>query len=148
MPWRQAVVFLCAAIPAVASAEMYTWIDSQGVAHFTDIKPQDQDHEPVELRQPSLIPMRENIATGERVSTINRQVNQRLQAGHADEPKSSDAQKAREARQKKIRCDGYRQRLERIQKQLRAGYTNDRGNHLRRQRREISQKLSRECLLG
>lgn len=149
MPWRQAVVFVLLVVPAVATAEMYTWIDSQGVTHFTDIKPRDGDHEPVELRQPSLIPMRENISAGERVSTINQQVNRRLQAGKAPgKSRVSDAQKARDAKQKKVRCDGYRERLERIQKQLRAGYSNDRGNHLRRQRREVSQKLSRECLLG
>ena len=57
-------------------------------------------------------------------------------------------QEARERERKNARCKEYREKLDRIQKQLRAGYSNDQGNRLRRQRREVSQKLSRECLLG
>lgn len=148
MPWRQAAVFLCLFIPAVSAAEVYTWIDDQGVAHFTDIKPEAREHEPVEIRRPSLIPMRENITRGERVSTINRQVSRRLESSSGGKQKASAQQEARERKRKDARCAGYRQRLERIQQQLRAGYSNDQGNRLRRQRREVSQKLSRECMLG
>ncbi|MEP1213675.1 MAG: DUF4124 domain-containing protein [Marinobacter sp.] len=148
MPWRQAAIFLLLLIPAVSTAEMYTWIDEQGVAHFTDIKPSDREHRQVELRPPSLIPMRENISRGERVSTINRQVNRSLEANDGGKQKASAQQEARELKRKNARCAGYRERLERIQQQLRAGYSNDKGNRLRRQRREVSQKLSRECMLG
>lgn len=148
MPWRQAAVFVLFVIPVVSTAEMYTWIDDQGVAHFTDIKPSEREHKQVELRRPSLIPMRENIPRGERVSTINRQINRSLEASEGADRKASAQQEARELKRKNARCDGYRERLERIQQQLRAGYSNDKGNRLRRQRREVSQKLSRECMLG
>lgn len=148
MPWRQAAVFVFFVIPAISTAEMYTWIDDQGVAHFTDIKPSEREHKQVELRRPSLIPMRENIPRGERVSTINRQINRSLEANEGGDRKASAQQEARELKRKNARCDGYRERLERIQQQLRAGYSNDKGNRLRRQRREVSQKLSRECMLG
>lgn len=148
MPWRQAAVFAFLVIPAVSAAEVYTWIDEQGVAHFTDIKPSEREHEHVELRRPSLIPMRENITRGKRVSTINEQVNRSLESGNGAERASSEKQRARERERKNARCAGYRQKLDRIQQQLRAGYSNDQGNRLRRQRREVSQKLSRECMLG
>lgn len=149
MPWRQAAVFIFLAMPAISSAqEMYTWIDDQGVAHFTDIKPMARKHEPVELKRPSLIPMRENITRGKRVSTINQQVSRSLEAGNSGQHTLTDKQEARERKRKNARCEGYREKLDRIQKQLRAGYSNDQGNRLRRQRREVSQKLSRECLLG
>ena len=148
MPWRQVAVCLLLFISAVSEAEMYTWIDEQGVAHFTDIKPSDREHKQVELRPPSLIPMRENIRRGERVSTINRQINRSMEANESVEQKASAEQEAREQKRKNARCAGYRERLERIQQQLRAGYSNDKGNRLRRQRREVSQKLSRECMLG
>ncbi len=148
MPWRQVAVLVFLVIPAVSTAEMYTWIDEQGVAHFTDIKPSDREHKQVELRLPSLIPMRENISRGERVSTINRQVNRSLEANDGGKQKASAQQEAREIKRKNARCAGYRERLERIQQQLRAGYSNDKGNRLRRQRREVSHKLSRECMLG
>lgn len=148
MPWRQIAVFVCVVIPAVSAAEVYTWIDDQGVAHFTDIKPEDRAHEPVEIRRPSLIPMRENIPRGERVSTINRQINRSLGANGDTARKAAGQREARELKRKEARCDGYRERLKNIQQQLRAGYSNDQGNRLRRQRRQVSQKLSRECLLG
>lgn len=149
MPWRQAALIVLLVIPAVAAAEkMYTWVDDQGVAHFTDIKPVAREHEHVELRRPSLIPMRENITRGKRVSTINQQVSRSLEADGGGGRTLSDKQKARERERKNARCEGYRDKLDRIQKQLRAGYSNDQGNRLRRQRREVSQKLSRECLLG
>ena len=149
MPWRQAAVFVLLVIPAISSAQkMYTWIDDQGVAHFTDIKPIAREHEHVELKRPSLIPMRENITRGKRVSTINQQVNRSLEGSSSGQRTLTDKQEARERERKNARCEGYREKLDRIQKQRRRGYSNDQGNRRRRQRREVSQKLSRECLLG
>jgi hypothetical protein len=149
MPWRQAAVFVFLVIPAISSAQkMYTWIDDQGVAHYTDIKPIAREHQHVDLKRPSLIPMRENITRGKRVSTINQQVSRSLEGSTRGQRTMSDKQQARERERKNARCEDYREKLDRIQKQLRAGYSNDQGNRLRRQRREVSQKLSRECLLG
>lgn len=71
--------------------------------------------------------MRENIPRGERVSTINRQINRSLEASEGADRKASEQQEARELKRKDARCDGYRERLERIQQQLRAGYSNDKG---------------------
>lgn len=149
MPWRQAAVLLFLVTPAISSAQkMYTWIDDQGVAHFTDIKPVAREHEHVKLKRPSLVPMRENITRGKRVSTINEQVSRSLAGGSGGRRTLSKKQEARERARKNALCEGYRKELDRIQKQLRAGYSNDQGNRLRQQRREVSQKLSRECLLG
>ncbi|NMT62203.1 DUF4124 domain-containing protein [Marinobacter orientalis] len=145
MPWRQAAVFVSVFIPAVSVAEVYRWIDDQGVAHFSDRKPSEGEHEQVELNRPSLVPMRENITRGKRVSAISEQVNRSLQAGNGRQPSGKPEARARE--RNNARCQGYRQKLERIHQQLRAGYSNDQGNRLRRKRREVSQKLSRQCLL-
>lgn len=126
MPWRQAALVVLLVIPAVATAEkMYTWVDDQGVAHFTDIKPVAREHEHVELKRPSLIPMRENITRGKRVSTINQQVSRSLEAGSGGGRTLSNKQKALERERKNARCEEYREKLDRIQKQLRAGYSND-----------------------
>lgn len=146
MPWRQAAVFVSVFIPAVSVAEVYRWVDDQGVAHFSDRKPSEGEHKQVELNRPSLIPMRENITRGKRVSAINEQINRSLEAGSSDQRRPPDQKEARE--RNNARCQGYRKKLARIHQQLRAGYSNDQGNRLRRQRRELSQKLSRECLLG
>ena len=101
MPWRQAALIVLLVIPAVATAEkMYTWVDDQGVAHFTDIKPVAREHEHVELKRPSLIPMRENITRGKRVSTINQQVSRSLEAGSGGGRTLSNKQKALERERK------------------------------------------------
>ena len=111
MPWRQAAVFVLLVIPAISSAQkMYTWIDDQGVAHFTDIKPIAREHEHVELKRPSLIPMRENITRGKRVSTINQQVNRSLEGSSSGQRTLTDKQEARERERKNARCEGYREK--------------------------------------
>lgn len=49
-----------------ACAEVYTWTDENGVTHFSD-QSGDQSATPVELRAPSIIPMRENIEVKQRL---------------------------------------------------------------------------------
>ncbi|MCG2580745.1 MAG: DUF4124 domain-containing protein [Marinobacter sp.] len=127
------------------SAGVYTWTDADGVVHFSDKQPLSRDHNTVTLTEPSVVPMSENIEQGRRVTTINQQVSRSLERSGSDR-RSTGTRKKADARHQKT-CDGYRKRLARIQQQLRAGYSNDRGNRLRRQRREMSQALSRECLL-
>jgi len=46
------------------------------------------------------------------------------------------------------RCDRYNERVDAIDAELRSGYSVSRGNYLRSERREVSQKYSRECILG
>lgn len=131
-----------------ASAGVYTWTDADGVVHFSDRQPPARNHHTVTLGETSVVPMSENIEQGRRVTTINQQVSRSLEGSNTGQRTMSDKQEARERKRKNARCEGYRGKLERIQKQLRAGYSNDQGNRLRRQRREVSQKLSRECVLG
>ncbi|MGM0766452.1 MAG: DUF4124 domain-containing protein [Pseudomonadota bacterium] len=144
MPGTMALFLLSALLSAPALAGLYTWTDEQGVVHFTDTQPRDQSHDTVTLTPPSVVPMSENLEQGRRVTTIRKSVSRTL-----DTPSRSRGSERRpkvEAKNEK-QCAGYRSRLERIQQQLRAGYSNDRGNSLRRQRRKVGQALSRECLL-
>lgn len=46
------------------------------------------------------------------------------------------------------RCDRYNELIDAIDAELRSGYSVSRGNYLRSERREVSQKYSRECILG
>jgi hypothetical protein len=148
MPGWQIILsfFLCFTL--TVNAEIYTWVDSKGVSHFTDERPESRDHEQVKLGRPLLIPMQETITRGKPVTNVTRQPKGSGEAGSANEPKLKEKREARSRQRQKARCDGYREKLERIQQQLRAGYSNDKGNRLRRQRREVNQKLSWECLLG
>lgn len=145
MPWRQIAAFVFFAVPAITTAEVYTWTDDQGVVHFTDQRPSGHRHQPVELSKPSVIPMGENIERGRRVTTINRQINKALDAG-SEESDRAEQRKAKRLARHKAKCEGYRKRLRRIQRRLRAGYSNDQGNRLRQQRREVTRKLNWECL--
>ncbi|MEQ9545148.1 MAG: DUF4124 domain-containing protein [Marinobacter sp.] len=135
--------FILLTLPA--SAGVYTWTDADGVVHFSDRQPPARNHETVTLGEPSVVPMSENIGQGKRVTTINQQVSRSLERSDSGRRSASLDKKADARHQKK--CNGYRKRLDRIQQQLRAGYSNDQGNRLRRQRRKFSQALSRECLL-
>ncbi|MFL1467800.1 DUF4124 domain-containing protein [Marinobacter sp. HN1S83] len=149
MPGSLVVLFIVSLFTLVfassASAGVYTWTDADGVVHFTDKQPPTRNHDTVTLSEPSVVPMSENIEQGRRVTTINQQVSRSLERSDSGR-RSAGGSKKTDARHQKT-CEGYRKRLDRIQQKLRAGYSNDQGNRLRRQRREVSQALSRECLL-
>lgn len=145
MPWRQIAAFVFFAVPAITTAEVYTWTDDQGVVHFTDQQPSGHRHQSIELGEPSVIPMSENIDRGRRVTTINRQINKALDAG-SEESDRAEHRKAKRLARHEAKCEGYRKRLRRIQRRLRAGYSNVQGNRLRQQRREVTRKLNWECL--
>lgn len=143
MPWTTAIVIVLIALAAPASAEVFTWIDRQGVAHFSDYPPGELPHQQLSLPRPSTVPMSENLQQERRISGIRDEVRDLLaKPGRAQ----GRGQRAEEADRARV-CDGYRDKLARIQSKLRAGYGNDKGNSLRRQRRITSQKLSRECIL-
>ncbi|KMQ76314.1 protein of unknown function (DUF4124) [Marinobacter subterrani] len=146
MPRIMASLILFFSIAAAAHAEVYTWIDSRGIAHFSDYPPGEIPHSQVQLQEPVTVPMAENLRQGRRISGIREEVNELLSSSERPEPGKSRQDRA-DAKLKKT-CAGYRRKLDHIQSRLRAGYSNDRGNMLRRQRRTLSQKLSRECILG
>lgn len=144
MPGRH-FVFLCLMIPALpATGEMYTWTDEQGTTHFSDTAPRMREPEQVTLGTSSIVSMDDTIRQSEKVNAIRRQVEQSLER---DIPRSS-SRKSRGPSAAEQRCEKLETRLTNIQQRLRAGYSNDRGNSLRRQRRKLRQRHSRECVLG
>jgi hypothetical protein len=130
---------------SAAYAEVYTWIDSRGVAHFSDYPPEDIPHKQVQVQAPVTLPMSENLRQGKRVSGIRKDVEGLLASGRPGGSGMTAKEQAKAKLEKT--CATYRSKLARIQSRLRAGYSNDRGNSLRHQRRTLSQKLSRECIL-
>lgn len=143
MPWILAIFVVIGCFSSPLYAGVYTWIDSNGIAHFSDYPPGELPHREIVVSEPSTVPMSENLDQGRRVSGIRDDLRGLLSA--PDRGAGEGADRARVEREKT--CGAYRKKLERIQSKLRAGYGNDKGNTLRRQRRETSQKLSRECLL-
>ena len=146
MPGKMASLVVSVVFTAVAHAEVYTWIDSRGVAHFSDYPPGEMPHKRIRVRAPVTVPMSENLRQDERISGIREEVSGLLSSSRRPGKPDTSARERAGARLEKT-CGKYRRKLEQIQSKLRAGYSNDRGNTLRRQRRTLSQKLSRECIL-
>ena len=145
MPRMMAGLVLSFFLASVANAEVYTWIDSRGVAHFSDYPPGEIPHKQLQVQAPVTVPMSENLRQGKRVSGIRQDVEGLLASSRPGGSGMTAKEKA-DAKLEKT-CATYRRKLDRIQSKLRAGYSNERGNTLRQQRRTLSQKLSRECIL-
>lgn len=145
MPWILAIFVVIGGVSSPLYAGVYTWIDPNGVAHFSDYPPGELPHREVILSEPSTVPMSENLDQGRRVSGIRDDVRGLLSTPDRGVSRGAE-QRARPSlgETKPVKPTG---KTGQDQSKLRAGYGNDKGNTLRRQRRETSQKLSRECLL-
>lgn len=140
MPRILAAVSVLLCIAAIARAEVYTWTDRQGISHFSDQPPDAIPHRQIQPDAPVTLPMSENLQQGKRISGIREEVRELL-------AETGDSGSAKVKARDSGTCAGYRRKLENIQSRLRAGYSNDEGNRLRRQRRDLSQRISRECIL-
>lgn len=114
------------------SADVYRWVDDDGGLHFSDR---------------ALAPGAEAMARPGAVNRVPAVTTASAgqpgtASGRRSAPRQADpAQRARQQRT----CDDYLKRLDRIQSQLRAGYSNAKGNRLRAQRRSLSERYHREC---
>lgn len=114
-------------VPSVATAELYKWIDDKGRTHYSDTAPLTENslqeyHAPADNRiaPPAYIPY----------------------------PKYTPFKKKPKARRRaKVSCEKYQNRIDKVQKKLRAGYKEPRGNKLRARKRELNDKL-RRCRKG
>lgn len=146
MPGIMAIVVLIFVFPLPVAAGIYTWTDAQGVVHFTDTPPPGKDSRPVEVAAPVTAPMARNLQQQKRVSKVHKQVQAMLSSDRKRSAVRTKIKEKNRAKQQRA-CAGYRRKLARIQSQLRAGYSNSKGNNLRRKRRQLGQSLSRECIL-
>lgn len=145
MPARMMLAaFIIILFSCNAQAEIYRWSDSGGTPAFSDRAPQDRPHRTVSVAQPVSVPMDENIRQSERISQTRERVKHLLSSAPTDNA-TSETDDAAEAREKA--CEQYREKLNRLQSRLRAGYKSDKGNTLRQKRREVSEAYSRECIL-
>ena len=126
------------AMSFMAHARIYEWTDADGVRQFTDREPigveyriRDDGEESLTTYSPVPVP---RVPPSSGSGSDNRP------------PARSAAGKGKGAAADRAeRCANYRQRLDRIQNQLRAGYREPRGNQLRRQRRQLTESYRRDC---
>lgn len=130
-----------------AYGQVYKWQDSQGRVHYSDSPPKaHHSYREVTSELPHVHRM-EPLRRSPMTSTYSRPDTQTTPSARSrivDRSYDQDLPSHR-ASHSQERCDWYRAELERIQKQLRGGYREGTGNRLRERRRELSEKLYREC---
>ena len=131
-----------------AHADIYKWRDEHGKVHYSDQQPgEDLGQREISGDLPHVHEMDSTP-----LSPLSTKPAQKYPNGAPSRQKrqnqSYPANKTARARQpKKIqeRCEKYQQQLDRIQRQLRAGYTVSQGNRLRERRRDLTEKQYRQC---
>lgn len=130
-----------------AYGQVYKWQDSQGRVHYSDTPPKaDHGYREVTNELPHLHRM-EPLRKGPMTSTASQPDSRAKPSTPVPTAGSAyyyDSQ-TYGADLSQRQCDRYRTELEHIQKQLRSGYKESKGNRLRDRRRELSEKLYREC---
>ena len=114
----------------VAQAQVYSWQDDQGQWHFADHAPAAGAERRALDDLPDLNTMRPPEDSPYRPISSPRPSAQRSQP-------SAGGQDAH--------CESLESRLEAVQRELRAGYQEPRGNRLRARRRELTAAYRREC---
>ncbi|PCI47955.1 MAG: hypothetical protein COB51_05425 [Moraxellaceae bacterium] len=130
-----AVVFI-SGLSGNVSAEIYKWSDSENKTIYSDRPPQ------MKVRMLSAergkVPV--NYMDWKSTPKVKFYDNSSLKRVF-----KSKKQTARVISKKRDPCVHYRKQIDGIQSQLRAGYTEPKGNKLRAKRRALSNRLYREC---
>jgi len=122
-------------------AQIYEWYDEQGRRHFSDQEPVGityrivgvEDESRLSTYTPDPIDRPQAAGTGSEPSSA------RAPARETDPADNTAAAELAEA------CSGYLERLDAIQDQLRAGYSEPRGNRLRARRQALQTAYRRDC---
>lgn len=125
------------AMGASAAAEIYKWRDEQGVMRYSDRPPAALQYTEISQQLPDLNEMEPGPLPAVAGPRPAQSASQSRPSGNSNRSVSVSVQQKQ--------CQGYRQALEQVQRQLRAGYSNERGNSLRKRRRTLSEKLYRQC---
>lgn len=120
-----------------SGAQIYEWYDEDGQRHFSD-------QEPVGVAFRVI-----GIGDESRLSTYTPDRIERGQTPDARQPGRPQGREARAddtaAAELAETCTEYLERLEAVQDQLRAGYSEPRGNRLRARRQALQTAYRRDC---
>ena len=124
-----------AGFPVLASAQLQRWTDDDGVIYYRDVRSTDATAEP----------------TKKTTKKPKRASHSAFNPGrhHKDAARSQLRKQQQEAERQEVRqqkqCARLQARLDRVEHQLAAGYSEPKGNRLRQQRRELNGRLFEEC---
>ena len=133
----RALLLIIILLPATLTAEIYKWRDDKGRVHYGERPP--ADHAEAREISAALPPIHE-IPAATAPKSAKRPS---LQTKAVDRRETLAAQRALERQAQ--RCEKYADQLADIQRKLRAGYREPRGNKLRERRRVLEQKQHEEC---
>lgn len=118
------------------AAKIYTWRDTKGVVHYSDTPPIRPELNAKEISEE--LPLIHVMEKPQRMFT------RKPLSKKSRKTKKGSSSRKQAARAEKL-CKTYEAKIKRINKQLRAGYKEPKGNQLRAKRRELSDKLFQEC---
>lgn len=138
-------IFLVAALmffPSVTFAQYYRWVDENGVTHFSEDSPGpgavQHRHKDVpvirSVDRPSVVTSKSDVPRVSQPSIDSYEARRQRELEEYEKEQLAQT------------CQRYRKRIDRLDGMLRSGYTAQRGKRLRAERREISSKLTWECL--
>ena len=125
---------------SVPQAQVYEWFDEHGNRHFSDQKPEGVEYRVLGDPADRL----STYAPTDATSPISKSRPADNSAADAS-PAASRRAKNDKARDLEAACDDYLQKIDRIQSQLRAGYSEPRGNRLRARRSALQSAYRRDC---
>ena len=125
---------------SVPHAQVYEWFDEHGNRHFSEQKPEGVEYRV--LGDPA-----DRLSTYAPTDATNPISKSRPADNRAADasPAASRRAKNDKARDLEAVCDDYLQKIDRIQSQLRAGYSEPRGNRLRARRSALQSAYRRDC---
>ena len=95
--------------PAHAQKEVYRWVDSQGVVHFSDV-PTDPDAQPTGVVTNATNP--QEVLARQQQAAEQYQATEQLAAANAEDQADARRQQETAARQRQIGCTAARKRLD------------------------------------
>jgi len=124
----------------LADTQYYRWQDPHGAWYFSDQPPNKIPSES------SIIKIDEKqLNTAKPKITPPKIVPIKPTKQPKNTKKKIDNNKKRRLQKQKKACDRLKEKLNKIQNKLRAGYQEPKGNHLRKQRRDINSKIYHQC---
>src|SRR5690606_17567568 len=130
------LLFASLGLVPMAAAEIYKWTDENGVVRYSDRPPVESSYREISQDLPNLYGMDSQPLPAFDGAGKQRQ-------GKTSKPRSASSQRTATARQQQ--CEGYRQSLGQIQRQLREGYSAAQGNRIRERRRVLTERQYRQC---
>ena len=138
--WRGLSVLFILLVCTAAAGQVYEWFDEHGNRHFSDQKPEGVEYRVLGDPADRL----STYAPTDATSPISKSRPADNSAADAS-PAASRRAKNDKARDLEAVCDDYLQKIDRIQSQLRAGYSEPRGNRLRARRSALQSAYRRDC---